>query len=84
MKTEDRIIYHKHKECISSSGESTEIIIIINATDGTTKVKLEKSYSEYFDITDLDKAEDLYETLNGSGYVIDIERLAKLRRIKED
>lgn len=78
----DRYIYHDLRETISSDGEYSKLQLIINVETEEIEVKLQKSYSKRYSLKDLEQAERDYEVLNGSGYVVDIERLKKLRYTK--
>lgn len=79
---EDKYIFHELKNTISSSGESSELKIIIDVDKENTFVRLEKSYSKIYKLSELEEAKRDYEKLNGLGYIIDIDRLLKMRQTK--
>lgn len=74
-----KYIYHDLRETIGSDGEYSKLELIINPDTEEVTVKLQKSYSKRYSLKELEQAERDYEALNGSGYVIDIERLKKMR-----
>lgn len=79
---EDKYIFHELKSTFSSSGESSELKIIIDVDNEDVSVRLEKSYSKTYKLSELEDAKRDYEKLNGSGYIIDIDRLLKMRHTK--
>lgn len=79
---DDKCIYHELKSCISSSGESAELILIVDTVTEEVSVKLKKSYAKYYKLSELQEAKDTFETLTGSGFVIDIDRLKQMVHTK--
>lgn len=60
-------IFHKTHQSFGG-GESTDVIVVMNVKDGSTRVKVEHKISEYFDLNEYDQAVHLYECLtSGNG-----------------
>ena len=78
----DKYIYHELKSSISSSGETSKLTMVVDIETEEVTLMLEKSYSAIYPLKELEKSKRNFDKLNGSGYIVDIERLCKMRSIK--
>ncbi len=72
---------YEYKELRSSvgGGEIAELNLVTNMKTGESFIKLKMSYSKRYKTSELEQAQRDMEALIGSGFIIDIERLVKMR-----
>ncbi len=74
--------YKELESSVSSGGESATLTLVTNMKSGESFLRLEQSYSKRYKTSELEQAKDDMKRLNGSGYIIDIERLVKMRDLE--
>lgn len=61
-------------------GESSKVYTITTIKTGETEIVIEKTISKRFPITEYEKAMDLYDNVNGGGYIIELEDLRDIKK----